>query len=73
MLYLLIGRQNKLEMILVGGVRSGKIIHVTVDLTLNDDNDHSSVSAPSTPSAPSAQFRRVTPPTSIEPPVLYYE
>jgi hypothetical protein len=53
------------------GVRNGKIIHVTFGLTLNDDNDHPSVSALSTPLTSSARFRRVTPPTSIEPPVLY--
>jgi hypothetical protein len=49
------------------GVHNGKIIHVTVDLTLNDDNDHPSISAPppSTPSTPSAQLHRVTPPTLI--------
>jgi hypothetical protein len=39
------------------GVHNGKIIHVTVDLTLNDENDQLSISAPppSTPSTPSAQ------------------
>jgi hypothetical protein len=71
MLYLLIGRQKEPEMTSDGVFAMKKIIPVTVDLTLNDDNDHPSVSAPSTPATPSAQFRQVTPPTSIEPPALY--
>jgi hypothetical protein len=47
------------------GVRDGKVVHKTVDLTENDDNDH-----PSCPSSPlsqsSVEFVQVTPPISTE-------
>jgi hypothetical protein len=47
------------------GVRDGKVVPKTVDLTKNDDNDH--LSCPSSPSSQSlVEFIQVTPPISTE-------